>query len=139
MRWAIVLNAWWGSFRIGELLSKNRHTYCPKNSLLASDVTFNENSVSFWLRSPKIERQKTGDVVEVWNIPSRADLDPVLVLKAFSEKREEKFGKAMSTPMFIHEDGAIYTKLEFNSDLAYLLSKYPELNTTREKDEKLIH
>ena len=30
------------------------------------DVKFNGNSAAFWIRSPKIERQKLGDIVEAW-------------------------------------------------------------------------
>ena len=32
--------------------------------MISTDVKFNKNSVTFWIRSPKIERQKLGDIVE---------------------------------------------------------------------------
>ena len=65
LRWAVTLVAWWGAFRIGELLPKNKQSYDPKSSLLASDVKFANDSVALWIRSPKVEREATGDVVEV--------------------------------------------------------------------------
>ena len=102
--WAVILNAWWGAFRIGELLPKTKNSFDPKSSLLASDITFNEGSVAFWLRSPKVEKQNTGDVVEVWELPSVDMLDPVKVLLSYSRKREKKFGPAEDKPMFLHEE-----------------------------------
>ena len=68
-RWATLLTAWWGSFRIGELLPKRRHNFDPLSTLLASDVKFHDNSAAFWIRSPKIERQKLGDIVEAGQVP----------------------------------------------------------------------
>ena len=136
MRWAVMLNAWWGSFRIGELLPKNRHSYSPSSTLLASDVTFHEESAAFWLRSPKIEKEATGDIVEVWSIPSRKDIDPISVLRAYSERRAKSFGQSNALPLFLHEDGSIYSKLEFNNDLTMLLGKFPELETARKWPEK---
>ena len=53
LRWSVVLMAWWGFFRIGELLPKLRHQFDANLDLLASDVKFNQDSVSILLRSPK--------------------------------------------------------------------------------------
>ena len=36
-------------------------------------------------------------------------------------------------PFFIHEDGTIFSKVEFNKDLSSLLAHYPELNTENDK------
>ena len=65
LRWSVFLVAWWGSFRIGELLPKTKHNFSRLSTLIASDITSHEESVAFWIRSPKVERQDTGDVVEV--------------------------------------------------------------------------
>ena len=81
LRWSVVLVAWWGSFRIGELLSANTRTFNPANALLLSDVTIHFESISLWLRNPKVNRESLGDIVEIWQIPSKPDLDPVLALK----------------------------------------------------------
>ena len=35
--------------------------------------------------------------------------------------------------MFMHENGAIYSKVEFNEDLSKLLATYPALDTERDK------
>ena len=36
-------------------------------------------------------------------------------------------------PMFLHENGNIYTKIELNSDLASLLALFPSLESPRDK------
>ena len=114
-------------------MSRSKHSFDPSSTLLASDVKIQDDSVAYWIRSPKVKRQDTGDVVEVWGIPMRRDLDPLGTLKAFVKRRLDKFGPAESSPMFIHEDGSIYTKFELNSDLALLLSMFPELENPRDK------
>ena len=63
---------------------------------------------------------------------ARPDLDPVRIFKAFLNRREKTFGPAASLPVFLHEDGSIYTKLELNADLTALLDKYPELKTSQD-------
>ena len=96
------------------------------------DVKFNGDSVAFWIRSPKINRESLGDVVEVWRVPARQDLDPILALNAYMKRRQDRFTEAESSPLFLHENGSMYTKDELNKDLGILLSTYPQLNT--EKD-----
>ena len=132
LRWTVFLVAWWGSFRIGELLTANKTTFSPSNTLLASDITHHEDSVAFWIRSPKVNRESLGDVVEVWRVPARQDLDPILALNAYMKRRQDRFTEAESSPLFLHENGSMYTKDELNKDLGILLSTYPQLNT--EKD-----
>ena len=45
LRWAVILSAWWGAFRIGELLPKTKTSFSPASCLLASDVTFHEGTL----------------------------------------------------------------------------------------------
>ena len=90
-------------------------------------------SVAFWLRSPKIEKEATGDIVEVWGLASRPDLDPVKTLRAYVDRRTKIFGLAEEMPLFLHSDGTIYSKVELNQDLAKLLSFYPELNSPKDQ------
>ena len=132
LRWTVILVAWWGSFRIGELLPANSTVFNPKNALLASDLKFQEESASFWLRSPKVNRESFGDVVEVWSVSERTDLDPITTLKAYVKRRDGVFGDAKSYPLFLHENGSIYSKHELNKDLDILLAIYPELKTERD-------
>lgn len=54
------------------------------------------------------------------------------VKKAYQRRRHGLFGDAEKYPLFLHENGSIYTKQELNKDLYYLLSKYPELISDRD-------
>ena len=132
LRWAVILVAWWGSFRIGELLPANSTVFNPKNALLVSDVKVGDDSASFWLRSPKVNRESLGDIVEVWHVQERKDLDPITVLKAYLARRHEALGEAKNYPLFLHENGSIYSKHELNKDLDVLLAMYPELKSERD-------
>ena len=90
-------------------------------------------SVAFWLRSPKIQKEATGDIVEVWGLASCPDLDPVKTLKAFVVRRSKIFGLSEEMPLFLHSDGTIYSKVELNQDLAKLLSIFPELDSPKDQ------
>ena len=126
LRWVVSFLAFWGSFRIGELLTELRYEFNPKCALLPSDLQFDSECVAVWLRNPKV-KSRLGDIVEVWQVAQCKELDPVLALRAFLQRREEKFGSSDSLPVFIHEDGSNFTKGEMNQDLKQLISFYPEL------------
>ena len=128
LRWSIMVSAFWGSLRIGELLGESKVSYNPLSTLMASDVKFSdsEKSFSMWLRSPKVAT-RMGDVVEVWSFEEKPELDPVVALKAYVDRRNSVFGHDYAGPAFILEDGQAYTKAEFNKDLKVLLDLYPEL------------
>ena len=66
LRWAVILIAWWGAFRMGELLPKAKQKFNTASTLLGSDVTWNKDSVALWIRSPKVEHEAMGDIVEAY-------------------------------------------------------------------------
>ena len=66
-----------------------------------------------------------GDVVEVWKVKENPGLDP-----CFLQLRLSVFGQANEFPVFLHQDGALYTKTELNMDLKNLLSKFPALSSS---------
>ena len=125
LRWSVILTAFWGSFRIGELLGKSQNSYNGLFTLLNSDIKFSQDNSSFsvWLRSPKVA-SRYGDVVEVWGLDFEIDhqLDPVIALKAYLSRKRNRFGLAPEMPAFVHEDGSLYSKVEFNKDLKLALS-----------------
>ena len=133
LRFTVALLAWWGSFRLGELLSPETAKFHGTTALLASDVKFHEGSISVWLRNPKVLQEDTGDIVEVWSVPEIPDLDPVTALRKFLELRQSKFGEAQDYPLFLHENGRIFTKRQMNADLGELLAIYPKLNNPLDK------
>ena len=113
LRFTVSLLAWWGSFRLGELISQRKCICLVKN--------------------PKVLNEDTGDVVEVWAVPEIPDLDPITALTKFLQLRKSKFGEAESYPLFLHENGSVFTKKQMNIDLGVLLAIYPELNSPVDK------
>ena len=62
LRWCVMLIGYWGSFRMGEILETEKSKFNPNSSLLPSDLKFHEDSVSVWIRNPKVWRDG-GDIV----------------------------------------------------------------------------
>ena len=133
LRFCVALLAWWGSFRLGELLSQEKSQFHVSTALLASDIKFHGGSISVWLRNPKIVLEDTGDVVEVWSVQEIPDLDPVTALRKYMQLRQELFGNSDQYPLFLHENGKIFTKQQMNKDLKELLSAYPQLCSPYDK------
>jgi hypothetical protein len=132
LRWCVMLLGYWGSFRMGEILETEKSKFNPNNSLLPSDLKFHEDSVSVWIRNPKVWRHG-GDIVEVWSVKEKAQLDPVIALKHYLSLRSTNLGSAADCPVFLHQDGAQYTKTDLNKDLKVLLSLYPSLSSPQDK------
>ena len=115
--------------RIAELLCEFSNKHNKKDCLMPSDVKTDLDSVSFWLRSEKVSSD-LGNVVEVWSVKDREDLDPVLALKFYLGMRNEKFGYDDELPVFVHEDGSNLSRSEFNKVLQQLLDTFPELSSS---------
>lgn len=129
LRWATVLLGYWGSFRLGELLGKEKLKFHPSTALLPTDIQFKTDCVAVWIRSPKVWTEG-GDVVEVWQVKENPYLDPVAALLCFMKLRNAAFGQAKDKPVFLHEDGSLYCKSELNVDLKVLLAQFPPLSSS---------
>ena len=122
--WSVCLCAFWGSFRLSELLCTLRTQFNPNDSLMLSDLHIQDHSIGLWLRSEKVSNS-LGNVVELWQLPDREDLDPVITLKSYLDRRSTVENSA-HLPVFIHEDGSNLTLNEFNHELKELMNCYPE-------------
>ena len=91
LRWSVILLAYWGSFRMGELVNKEKSTYNNSTSLLPTDIQFKPDCVTVWIRSPKIWSEG-GDIVEVWKVKENPSLDPVAALSCFTDLRNSRHG-----------------------------------------------
>ena len=129
--WAVCTTAFWGSFRISELLCESKHAFNEKFSLMPSDLHINAESIGIWLRSEKVPSE-FGNIVEIWGLPERVELDPVLALKGYLDRRSDMGNVATGLPVFIHRDGSNFTKAEFNNTLKELLSIYPDLSSSNQ-------
>ena len=121
--WVACLTAFWGSFRMGELLCEKPGEYSSLSDLLASDV-LNMSSTSFalWIRDPKVPK-KYGDVVEIWETPQFSDIDPLTAFKSYWSCRLSK-GFSLSQPLFMRSNGKALTLSLFSDILKSLLAQH---------------
>ena len=131
--WVVCVLAFWGSFRIGELLGQSTSSFSPSSDLLGSDVLhMSRTSFALWIRDPKVSKQ-FGDVVEIWSTPHLPDIDPFNAFSTFYNIRQEK-GFSTSSPLFMRARGDIFTAPQFNACLQALISHYStelQLSTNR--------
>ena len=121
--WTICLIAFWGSFRIGELLSETK-AFSPGSDMLGTDLlSLTPNSFALWVRDPKIPKE-FGDVVELWSIDQFKDLDPVVAFHTHWNKRQSK-GFSTNLPLFMREDGSPFTHSYFSSILKAMIKLLP--------------
>jgi len=64
--WTALTVAFWGSFRMCEILAKNAHTLSTE-SLTWKDIEFNENSCSIHIKFPKVSK-RGGDIIEIFKV-----------------------------------------------------------------------
>ena len=127
--WAVSLLAYWGSFRVGELLSKTARTIDPECDLLRRDVVLSSKKVGgkvreflqVSLKSPKEARgNPVPIVVEVFQ--TKDVLCPVKAYRSY----EDLVGvmRLNSAAFRIPGCGEAYRHGRFNLDLKRLLSPY---------------
>lgn len=121
--WVTCLTAFWGSFRIGELLCEKPEEYSSVSDLLASDVlNMSDTSFALWIRDPKVPK-KYGDVVELWATPQFSDIDPLSAFKSYWRQRRSK-GFSMAQPLFMRANGKALTHSLFSDILKSLLAEH---------------
>ena len=115
--WTVCKVAFWGSFRIGEILPENTTIFSPKSDMLGSDMLWmSESSFALWIRDPKI-RTEYGDVIEIWKTPQIPDLDPWI---SFSEYWKWRQQFPSTWPLFLRADGLC----QFDNSLKDVLAHY---------------
>ena len=122
--------AFFGSFRIHELLAKEKMEFDQQTTLLGNNLTIenwkekDSKVMKIWLKSPKELRKGSGVMVEIFSTNNH--LCPI---RAYEKWRSiSKVAKTSMKPVFRKEDGTNYTGKEFNADLKKLLSKHLDYN-----------
>ena len=58
LRWSTMILVYWGSFRMGELISQEKHKFDPSSSLLPSDLQFKEDCLNSLIKvKVKVENE----------------------------------------------------------------------------------
>ena len=133
--WAICLIAFHGSFRIHELLAKEKLKFDLTSTLLGKDIkseNWKENGITvkvlkIWLKSPKEAKKGQGIMVEVFE--TKSELCPVAAFEKW--KAMSKISVTQTKPAFRVEDGSLYSGNEFNADLKSLLRKHLDYNKNK--------
>ena len=119
--WAVSLIAFYGSFRMGELLTENESQFDPAHNLLTEDVIIVEDNgqktIQLKIKSPKESRTGKEIIVDLFE---NNTLCPVKALENWlkSAPPQEK-----GMPMFRQKNGAAFTKKKLNEILNKYLNK----------------
>jgi hypothetical protein len=115
--WSTSCLAYFGSFRMGELLAKERGG--GWEDLKWSDVTFRKDgSILINIRFPKVVKNTQGDFADIFPITGK-DYCPVRNLKALAKFANHK--KNQDKNVFSFEDSRCLTTAEFTCELRKLL------------------
>ena len=117
--WAACLTAFFGTCRMGELLSKNVATYDAKTTLLWGDLKFKDDAWLLHIKSPK-SRVEGGEYVDIFAFPNH-NCCPVKALLAW--QKISPHSKHPDRPVFMLANGNLLTKANFNSSIKELLAK----------------
>ena len=113
LMWAVSTLAFYGAFRIHELLSKNEATYDPDHTLLVEDVKLRGQTgnqvLEISLKCPKEKKSGNPTVVDVFEVGG-----PLCPVKAFT-KWARQSDLTIGQPLFRKQDGTPMTGRKFNS------------------------
>jgi len=111
--WTISCLAFFGSFRIGELLCNIEDSFDPSSDLTWDRVKFQENSLLIHVKSPK-SKNKGGDMVDIFEFKGH-NCCPIKSFMAFNKLASDKNYKKSAFPVFRNENGKNFTKQQFNA------------------------
>ena len=83
--WAACTIAFFGSFRLGEILPKKRN-FIPAETLLWNDIVFRDNSITIHIRIPK-NRCPSGEFVDIFEFKGH-NCCPIAALKSLKKLKE---------------------------------------------------
>jgi hypothetical protein len=116
--WTASCLAFFGSFRLGEILSPNESSF-GKETLTWEDIQIFENHAVVNIRFPKSLRSKRGDFVDIFPFPDCCPLSALKGLKASKIKSLVKKG-----PVFTFDNGKFLTSDTFIATLRLLLARH---------------
>jgi hypothetical protein len=119
--WTACCILFFGSLRIGEILSSNQNCFDPLTTLLWGDVVFNQDFVRIYIRFPKIF-SPGGISIDLFEISDK-NLCPVACLKKLKALKGLAQKKA-SLPVFCFKSGIFLTPATFNESLRNLLFQF---------------
>jgi len=116
--WGSCTAAFFGSFRLGELLSKNESKFNPYETLLWKDIQFLEDgSAKIHNKVPKT-RTLGGETISLFPFP-KYNCCPIAALKALKSLSTE----GEDYPVFTFSNGSFLTNQKLNAVIRFFLEK----------------
>ena len=118
--WSAFTLAFFGSFRMGEILSQSESSFSPSDTLLWEDVKFISSShVLIHIKTPK-SRLPLGEFVDIFSFPGHG----VCPVSALSALKESLVSPSPTSPVFQFRTGLLLTRRTVNSMIPQLLHKH---------------
>jgi hypothetical protein len=128
--WCLCLTAFYGSFRLGELMAKKQNKFDKTTTLLAKNVKYDDiNDLwTIWIKSPKTGN-KQGENVYLFPVP-RKDFCPVEALKKYINLQTRKGLFKDDLPLFRWQSGRCMTIRKVNKILARIFPPHKGIKIT---------
>ena len=118
--WSVFTLAFFGSFRMGELLSPQENSFSPKDTLLWKDVSFlSPSHLIVHIKTPK-SRMPDGEFIDIFEF-SGHNVCPV---RSLCRLRDSLSHVDQNSPVFRFSSGQLLTLNRVNSILPQLLSTH---------------
>ena len=120
--WAVCLASFFGSLRIGELLSETSKNFDPEKTLLWKDIKISDDdTVRLRIRSPKVENPG-GDLIVLFRFPVKG-MCPVEAFKVYKAAAEERGLTDKNLPVFRSGTGGAWPKRAFQKQLEKIVGR----------------
>jgi len=116
--WTACTVAFFGSFRMGELLAEHENYFDRNSTLLWGDIKKFKDEIIVHIKRPK-SRNPKGEIVDLFPFPGH-NCCPVKALEYLALL--SKKAKLENKPVFMFENGKLLTKNSFNSTIKQILS-----------------
>jgi hypothetical protein len=111
--WTCCLIAFWGAFRLGELLGRNGYKFDAFSDLLWENVSWGTDWIKIHIKSAKV-RGPPGNSALLFTVPDRK-LCPVTALARLKKSQENFSMGKPNEPIFRESSGKFLTKRTFLS------------------------
>lgn len=111
--WTLFTVAFFGSFRMGELLCSNEKKFIPQESLLWNDITLKNDTAILRIKIPK-SKNLSGEIIDLFKTHKCC---PVRSLNRLKKLK----GNIPDSPVFIFDSGILLTPTRVNEYLRDLL------------------
>jgi hypothetical protein len=117
--WSASCLAFFGSFRLGEILSPSENNFNPVDTLLWNDIEFSKNSALVHIKVPK-NRNAKGEYVDIF----RFEKYGCCPLAALEKLKSIRNSSAENEPVFKFSSGKLLTQSSMNTCLKVLLKPH---------------